>query len=120
MLCNEHPYEHENNNTAYGLPTHDILFTMCASDVVAREGLCGWGNFEKQTYTRDNHQIADGVLMITVSAPADMRHIQQQQTNSSTKCFFFFLVNETIGDFCEINLFFGLFLFLKSVLLMPL
>ncbi|CAN0038321.1 unnamed protein product [Laminaria digitata] len=31
------------------------------------EGLCGWGNFEKQTYTRDNHEIVDGVLMITVS-----------------------------------------------------
>lgn len=32
-----------------------------------RPDLCGWGNYEQQTYTLDNHQVKDGVLIISVS-----------------------------------------------------
>lgn len=31
-----------------------------------RDGLCGWGNHEQQTYTMDNHRVENGVLFITV------------------------------------------------------
>lgn len=76
MLHDEYCLCEHKNDIAHRLLTYDVHHA-CGS--MSREGLCGWGNFEKQTYTRDNHQIADGVLMITVSAPADMRHPQQQQ-----------------------------------------
>lgn len=43
-------------------PAMFVLFALC----FGREGMCGWGNHEQQTYTLDNHRVADGVLTITV------------------------------------------------------
>lgn len=33
--------------------------------------LCGWGNHERQLYTKDNHHLADGKLVITVEKNND-------------------------------------------------
>lgn len=63
LLCE---FEHKNTYRVPAACPH-LTFVVYACGVVSREGLCGWGNFEKQTYTRDNHEIVDGVLMITVS-----------------------------------------------------
>lgn len=34
--------------------------------------LCGWGNHERQLYTKDNHRLADGKLVITVEKKEDV------------------------------------------------
>lgn len=43
-----------------------LVVVPCAVHALVRDGLCGWGNDEQQTYTQDSHRVVDGALWITV------------------------------------------------------
>jgi len=49
-------------------------------------GLCGWGNDERQVYTKDNHQIRDGKLVITARKEGE-RYTSTRITTKSNKAF---------------------------------